>query len=76
MMTVLTNSRWTTFLDCAPLDEDSHIVPPYTNMGETLFDMSSLGHYLDDDHHETPSSMGYIGSPFRYMLMEKYLNPT
>ena len=57
-MTILAFSSWTTFLDCAPLGEDSHIAPPYTNMGEALFGISSLGHSLDDDHHMTLSSMG------------------
>ena len=28
--------KWTTFLDCALLGEDSHIAPPYTNMEEAL----------------------------------------
>ena len=28
------------------LDEDSHIAPPYTNMGEPLLDISSLERYL------------------------------
>ena len=45
MMTILTPSSWTTFLDCAPLGEDSYDAPPYATMGETLFDTSSLGHY-------------------------------
>ena len=34
------------FLDFAPLGEDTHIAPPYTKMGEALFDISSLGLYL------------------------------
>ena len=75
MMTIFVFSRWTIFLDYAPLGEDSHIAPPYTNMGETLFDISSLGHYLDDGGHLTSSSMIYIGTPFRCNLMEKYLTP-
>ena len=57
-MTIFVFSRWTTFLDCAPLGEDLQRAPPYTKMGEALFDISSLGLYLDDDHHMTPSSMG------------------
>ena len=32
-------------------------------MGEALFDISSLGLYLDDDHHVTPSTMDNIESP-------------
>ena len=71
MMMVLTFSSWTTFLDYTPLGEDSHIAPPYTKMGEALFVISSLSPYHDDDHLKTASSMGYIGSPFRCMLMEK-----
>ena len=59
-MTIFTLSSWTTFLGCVPLGEDSHIAPPCTNKGEALFGISSLSHYLDDDHHDTPSSMGYI----------------
>ena len=46
MMTILTFSSWTTFLGRTSLGEDSHIAPPYTNMGEALFEVSSLGHYL------------------------------
>ena len=75
MKTIFISSRQTTFLDCASLDEDSHVAPPYTNMGEKLFGISSLGHYLEDDHHDTPSSMGYMWSPFCCMLMGKYLTP-
>ena len=51
--------------------EDSHVAPPYTKMGEAHFEKSSIGLYLDDDHHVMPSSMGYIGYPIRCMLMEK-----
>ena len=51
-MTILTYLSWTTFLDCALLGEDSHIYLPYTNMGEALFNISSIGLYLDDDHHD------------------------
>ena len=53
--------KWITFLDCAPLGEDTHIAPPYTKMGEAFFDISSHGLYLDD-HHVTPSTMDNIGS--------------
>ena len=71
-MTIFISSRRTTFLDCASLGEDSHDAPPYTKMGEALFDISSHGLYLDD-HHVTPSSMSHIGSFTSFMLMEKYL---
>ena len=30
-------------LDCASLGENSHVAPPYTNMGEALFGISSHG---------------------------------
>ena len=52
MKTIFISSRRTTFLDCASLGEDSHDAPPYTKMGEALFGISSLGLYLDDDHHD------------------------
>ena len=35
--------KTTTFLDCTSLGEESHVAPPYTNMGEALFSISSLG---------------------------------
>ena len=38
--------KWTTFLDYASLDEDSHVAPPYSNVGEPLIGTSSLDHYL------------------------------
>ena len=38
--------KWTTFLDCALLGEDSHFAPPYTTIGETILAASSLDHYL------------------------------
>ena len=38
--------KWTTFLDYASLDEDSHVAPPYTNVGEPLIGTSSLDQYL------------------------------
>ena len=38
------------FLDCAPLGEASHIAPPYTKMGETLFRISSQALILYVDH--------------------------
>ena len=44
-------------------------------MGEALFGISSLGHYLDDDHHMTPSFMSHIRSSTCCMLMETNLTP-
>ena len=41
--------KWITFLDYAPLGEDSHIAPPYTKMGETLFRISSQALILHVD---------------------------
>ena len=38
--------KWTTFLDYALLDEDSHVAPPYTSVGEPLIGTSSLDQYL------------------------------
>ena len=52
MMMIFVFSSWTTLLDCAPLGEDLLIAPPYTNMGEELFGIYSLGLYLDDDHQD------------------------
>ena len=41
--TIFISSRRTTFLDCALLGEALQIAPPYTNMGEALFGISSHG---------------------------------
>ena len=38
--------KWTTFLDYASLDEDSHVAPPYSNVGKPLIGTSSLDQYL------------------------------
>ena len=40
--------KWTTFLDCASLGEDSNIAPPYSTMGEPLICTYSLDHYLQE----------------------------
>ena len=52
MMTIFVFSNWTTFLDCAPLGEDSQDAPPYTNMGEPLLRHVFTWPLSYDDHHD------------------------